>query len=72
MAIEDPQNEEIFRGGKNGGRKEVGSAIHRERANRRVFTLRKESDEEMLGDVDPYIIIVGINRKKRGGRKFRK
>ena len=34
MAIEVPQNEEISGGGKNGGRKEVGSAIHQRRANR--------------------------------------
>ena len=33
MAIEVPQNKEIS-GGKNGGRKGVGSAIQRRRANR--------------------------------------
>ena len=33
MAIEVPQNKENFGGGKNGGRKEVGSAIHQRRAN---------------------------------------
>ena len=32
MAIEVPQNDKISGGGKNGGRKEVGFAIHR-RAN---------------------------------------
>ena len=35
-----------------------------------AYTLRKESEEER--DVDPYIIRVGIKRRKRGGRKFRK
>ena len=34
MAIEVPQKEEISGGGKNGGRKEVCSAIRRSRANR--------------------------------------
>ena len=33
MAIEVPYNEEICEGGKNGGRKEVGSAISRRRVN---------------------------------------
>ena len=34
MAIEVPQNEEISEGGKNGGRKGIGSAIRWGRANR--------------------------------------
>ena len=45
MAIEVPQNEEIYGGGKNGGRKEIGSAIRRGGADRRAYTLRKESEE---------------------------
>ena len=65
MAIEVPQNEEIFAGGKNGGRKGAGSAIRQKRANRGAYTLRNKSEE------DPYIIRVGINRRKRGGRKFK-
>ena len=36
LAIEVPQNEEIFGGEKNGGRKGIGSAIHRRRAIRAV------------------------------------
>ena len=36
-----------------------------------AYTLRKESEEELLRDVDPYIIRVGIKQRKRGGRKFR-
>ena len=48
MAIEVPQNEEISGGGKNGGRKGVGSAIRRRRANRGVYTLRDDSKEELL------------------------
>ena len=65
MAIEVPQNEEI-----SGERKGIGSAIHR-RANRGAYTLRNESEEELLKrDVDPYIIRVGIEQRKRGGRKF--
>ena len=34
MAVEIPQNKEIFGGGKDGGKKEVGSDIRRRRANR--------------------------------------
>ena len=34
MAIEVPQNEKIFGGGKNGGRKGIGSAIRWGGANR--------------------------------------
>ena len=40
MAIEVPQNEEISGGGKNGGRKGIGSAIHWGGANRGAYTLR--------------------------------
>ena len=41
MAIEIPQNEEIFGGGKNGGRNQVGSAICQRRANRGSINIRK-------------------------------
>ena len=41
MAIEVPQDEEIFRGGKNGGRKGVGSAIRRGGANRGNVNIKK-------------------------------
>ena len=41
MAIEVPQNEEIFVGGKNGGRKRVGSAIYGKRANRGSVNIKK-------------------------------
>ena len=47
MAIEIPQNKGIFGGGKNGGGKEVGSAMRRRRPNRGACTLRKESEEEL-------------------------
>ena len=40
MAIEVPQNEKIF-GEKNGGRKGVGSAIRRRRANRGSVNIKK-------------------------------
>ena len=46
MAIEVLQNEEIS----GGGRKGVGSAICRGRANRGVYTLRNES-EELLNEM---------------------
>ena len=41
MAIEVPQNEEISGGGKNGGRKEVGSAIRWGGANRGGVHIKK-------------------------------
>ena len=51
MAIEVPQNEEISGGGKNGGRKGIGSAIRWGGANRGAYTLRKESKEELLREM---------------------
>ena len=48
MAIKVPENEEISEGGKNGGRKEVGSAIRRRGANRGALTLRNKSEEELF------------------------
>ena len=51
MAIEVSQNEEISGGGKNRARKEIGSAIRRRRANRGAYTLRNESEEELLREM---------------------
>ena len=41
MAIEVPQNEMISGRGKNGGRKEIGFAILRRRANRGSISIKK-------------------------------
>ena len=41
MAIEVPQNEDISEGGKNGGRKGVGSAISWRRANKGSVNMKK-------------------------------
>ena len=41
MAIEVPQNEEISGGGKNGGRKGVGSAIRGKSANKGSVNVKK-------------------------------
>ena len=41
MAVEVPQNEGISRGGKNGGRKGLGSAIRRRGANRGSINIKK-------------------------------
>ena len=41
MTVEVPQNEEIYEKGKNGGRKGVGSAIRRRRANRESINNKK-------------------------------
>ena len=72
MAIEVPKNEEISGGGKNGGRKEIGSAIRWRGANRGGIHIEKrERGGVVKRDVDPYIIRVGIKRRERG-RKFRK
>ena len=51
MAIEVSQNEEISGGGKIGGRKGVGFAVRWEGANRGAYTLRKESEEELLREM---------------------
>ena len=51
MAIEVPQNEEISGGGKNGGRKGVGSAIRWGGANRGAYTLRNDNEEELLREM---------------------
>ena len=51
MAIEVPQNEEISGGGKDGGRKGVGSAIRWGGANRGAYTLKKESEEKLLREM---------------------
>ena len=50
MAIEVPQNKEIS-GGKNEGRKGVGSAIHGRVANRGAYTLRNDSVEELIKEM---------------------
>ena len=73
MAVEVPQNEEISGGGKDGGRKGVGSAIRWGGANRGGIHIEKrERGGVVKRDVDPYIIRLRIKRGKKGGRKFRK
>ena len=47
MAIEVPQNEEIYGGGKNGGREGIGSAIRWRGADRRAYTSRNDTEEEL-------------------------
>ena len=39
--VKVPQNEEIYGGGKNKGRKGAGSAIRRRRVNRRSINIKK-------------------------------
>ena len=51
MAIEVPKNKEISGGGKNGERKGIRSAIRREGANREVYTLRNDTEEELLREM---------------------
>ena len=51
MAIEVPQNEEISGGGKNGGRKKVGCVIRRGGSNRGTYTLRNDTEEELLREM---------------------
>ena len=51
MAIKVPKNEEISGGGKNGGRKGIDSAIRWRGANRGAYTLRNESEEELLREM---------------------
>ena len=53
MVIEVPQNEEISGGGKNGGRKGVGSAIHWGKANRGSIHIKKREQGGVVErDVD--------------------
>ena len=72
MAIEVPQNEEISGGGKSGGEKESVLPSVGEESMGGVHIEKREQGEVVKRDVDPYIIRVGIKRRKRGGRKFRK
>ena len=72
MAIEVPEKKRISGGGKNGGKKGVGSEIRRGKANRGSLHINKrERGGVVYGDVDSYIIRVRIKQRKRGGRKFR-
>ena len=51
---------------------DVKKKIHA-RANRGGIHIEKrEGGGVVKRDVDPYIISVGIEQRKRGGRKFRK
>ena len=60
MAIEVPQNEEISGGGKNEGRKGVGSAIRRRGASRGAYRFKKWQQRGIVKrDVDRYIIREG-------------
>ena len=74
MAIEVLHNEEISGGGKDGGRKGIGSAIRWGGAKMGAYTLRNDTEEELLREMltPTYIIRVGIKLRKRGGGKFRK
>ena len=47
MAIEVPENEEIF----GGGRKGVGSAIRWGGANRGAYTLRNDTEEDLFREM---------------------
>ena len=51
MAIEFPKNEEISGGGTNGGREEIGSAIRWGGTNTRAYTLRNDTEEELLREM---------------------
>ena len=51
MAIEVPKNEEISGGGKDGRRKGVVSAIRWRGTNRGAYTLRNDTEEELLREM---------------------
>ena len=73
MAVEVPQNEETPGGGKDGGRKGVSYAIRQGGANRGGIHIEKRGrGGAAKRDAYPHIIRVGIKRRKRGCRKFRK
>ena len=48
MAVEIIQNEDISKGGKNGGEEGVGFAIRRRRANMGRINLKKREPEELF------------------------
>ena len=52
-----------------GEKESVRLSIEEKRIGR-AQTLRNESEEELLRVVYPYIIRIGVNRRKRGGREF--
>ena len=51
MAIEVSQKKQICEGGKNGGRKRIGFAILRRRANGGAQTLRNGSKKELFREM---------------------
>ena len=51
MAVKIPQNEEISGGGKSGGRKGLGSALHQRRVNRGSINIKKEIEEELFSEI---------------------
>ena len=51
MAVKVPQNEEISGGGKDGGRKGVGSAIRWEERIGGAYTSRNDTEEELLREM---------------------
>ena len=51
MAIEVPKNEEIFGGGKDGGEKESVLPSVGEKQIGGAYTLRKESEDELLREI---------------------
>ena len=55
-----------------GEKESVLPSVGEERIGGGAYTLRNDTEEELLRDVDPYIIRVGIERRKRGGGKFKK
>ena len=51
MVVEVPKNEKITAGGKAGGRKGDDSAIRWGGANRGAYTLRSDTEEELLREM---------------------
>ena len=51
MALEVPKTEEISGEGKDGGRKGIGFVIRWGGANRGAYTLRKDSEVELLREM---------------------
>ena len=55
-----------------GEKESVLPSVREERIGGGVHTKKRERGGFVKRNVDPYIIRVGINQRKRGGRKFRK
>ena len=51
MAVEVPENEEVFGGGRNKEEKGIGSAIRQKRTNRRSVNINERDKVELFSEM---------------------